>query len=258
MGNEIANGINNISTNSTLPKASKTKTLGKEDFMKLLVAQLQNQDPLKPLDGTDFTAQLAQFSSLEQLSNLNTEFKNMGLNQMAMNYAQSVNLIGKNVVTNSGNSITVNGPATELNYKLGKDAQSVTIKVFSKDGKLVKTWEETAQKAGMNKITWDTSDVPKGDYTFQVTANDAKGQAVSVETMTSGLVTAVHFRNNQILVTVNGKEVPLSNIIQVSQPEDPTGEVGGLKQPEILLDTVFQTMNQTMKMGQSLSSNKQG
>jgi flagellar basal-body rod modification protein FlgD len=239
MDSQIANGINNIS-NNTISKTNTTKTLGKDDFMKMLVAQLQNQDPLKPLDGTDFAAQLAQFSSLEQLTNVNTELKNVGLNQMAMNYSQSVNLIGKNVVTNSGNSITANGSSIDLNYKLAKDAQSVTISIFSKDGKLVKSWDETAQKAGMNKVTWDCSDVDKGDYTFRVVAKDAKGQAVSVETMTAGLVTAVHFRNNQILVTVNGKEVPLSNIIEVNQLEAPLSDMIGLKPSGNLLDDVLQ------------------
>lgn len=225
MDSKITTGIENTISKNVTSQTATTKILGKDDFMKLLLAQLKNQDPLKPLDGTDFAAQLAQFSSLEQLSNMNTELKNQSVSQMTMNYAQSVNMIGKDVVTNSGNSITANGSATDLNYKLAKDAQSVTISIFDKDGKLVKTWDETAQKAGMNKVTWDCSGVNKGDYTFQVIAKDTQGQTVSVDTMTTGLVTAVHFRNNQILVTVNGKEVPLSNIIEVKQPEIPLSNI---------------------------------
>lgn len=219
MDSKITTGIENTISKNVTSQTATTKTLGKDDFMKLLLAQLKNQNPLKPLDGTDFAAQLAQFSSLEQLSNMNTELKNQSVNQMTMNYAQSVNMIGKEVVTNSGNSLVVSGPTTDLNYKLATDAQSVTITILDKEGKLVKTWDESAQKAGMNKVTWDTSDVEKGDYTFQVIAKDSQGQTVSVDTMTSGLVTAVHFRNNQILVTVNGKEVALSSIIEVKQPE---------------------------------------
>ena len=95
----------------------------------------------------------------------------------------------------------------------------MTITILDKEGKMVKTWDETAQKAGMNKATWDTSNVEKGDYAYQVTAKDSQGQTVSVDTMTSGLVTAVHFRNNQILATVGGREIPLSSIIEVKQPK---------------------------------------
>ena len=131
MASNVLSGIDNIINQGVTPKTTTTKTLGKDDFMKLLLAQLKNQDPLKPLDGTDFAAQLAQFSSLEQLSNMNTELKNLSVNQMTMNYAQSVNLIGKNVVTNSGNSLTVNGSSTDLNYILAKDTPRASPSPFS-------------------------------------------------------------------------------------------------------------------------------
>jgi flagellar basal-body rod modification protein FlgD len=229
MDSNIFSAIDSTVNQSTaISQTTTTKTLGKDDFMKLLLAQLKNQDPLKPLDGTDFAAQLAQFSSLEQLSNMNTELKNLSVNQMTMNYAQSVNMIGKDVVTNSGNSIEVSGPTTDLNYKLATDAQSVTITILDKEGKLVNTWDQTAQKAGMNKVTWDTSGVEKGDYTFQVTAKDSKDQTVTVNTLTSGLLTAILFRNNQVLATVGGKEVPLSSIVEVKQPEPTSGIIDAL------------------------------
>jgi flagellar basal-body rod modification protein FlgD len=162
MDSNIFSAIDSTVNQSNTSQTTTTKTLGKDDFMKLLLAQLKNQDPLNPMDGTDFAAQLAQFSSLEQLSNMNTELKNLSVNQMTMNYAQSVNMIGKEVVTNSGNSLEVSGPTTDLNYKLATDAQSLTITILDKEGQLVKTWDETAQKAGMNKATWDTADVEKG------------------------------------------------------------------------------------------------
>lgn len=209
-------GIENIvSTTSTQSQASSTKSVGKDEFMKLLLAQLKNQDPLKPMDGTDFAAQLAQFSSLEQLMNLNTTLKTQSVNQMTLGYSQSVNMIGKEAVANSGNTVTANGQTTELNYRLAKDAQSVTISIMDKNGNLIKTWDESAKTAGMNSATWDSSGVAKGDYTYQIAARDSSGAPVTAETMTTGVVTAVHFRSNQILVTLNGREVPLSYIIEI-------------------------------------------
>ena len=101
MDTNIATGLENVTgktSTTTQTQTAQAKLLGKDDFMKLLLAQLKNQDPLNPMDGTDFTAQLAQFSSLEQLSNLNTELKVQSVNQMTLGYAQSVNMIGKEVV----------------------------------------------------------------------------------------------------------------------------------------------------------------
>ena len=224
MGANITSGLDNIvgqtSTTSTQSQASSTKSVGKDEFMKLLLAQLKNQDPLKPMDGTDFAAQLAQFSSLEQLKNLNTTLETQSVNQMTLGYSQSVNMIGKEAVANSGNTVTANGQTTELNYRLAKDAQSVTISIMDKNGNLIKTWDESAKTAGMNRATWDCSGVEKGDYTYQIAATNSFGAPVTADTMTTGVVTAVHFRSNQILVTLNGREVPLSDIIEIRKPEN--------------------------------------
>ncbi|MCE5264248.1 MAG: flagellar hook assembly protein FlgD [Deltaproteobacteria bacterium] len=207
-------------TGTTSSSQTATKTVGKDEFMKLLLAQLKNQDPLNPMDGTDFAAQLAQFSSLEQLTNLNTTLETQSVNQMTLGYAQSVNMIGKEVVANAGNTITATGQTASLNYQLASDAQSVTITILDKNGRLVKTWDESAKSAGMNHTTWDCSGVERGDYTYQVTAKDSFSSAVTAQTLTTGVVSAVHFRSNQILVTVNGREVPLSNIIEIKTPEN--------------------------------------
>lgn len=222
MGTNTTSGIDNIITptgsTGTQSQTSSMKSVGKDEFMKLLLAQLKNQDPLKPMDGTDFAAQLAQFSSLEQLKNLNTTLETQSVNQMTLGYAQSVNMIGKEAISNSGNTFTANGQTTNLNYRLAKDAQSVSISIMDKDGKLITSWEESAKAAGVNSAAWDASGVEKGDYTFQVSAKDSFGAPITADTMTTGVVTAVHFRGNQILVTLNGREVPLSDIIEIKQP----------------------------------------
>jgi flagellar basal-body rod modification protein FlgD len=224
MGTNATSGLENLISQSgatgTQSQTSGMKSVGKDEFMKLLLAQLKNQDPLKPMDGTDFAAQLAQFSSLEQLKNLNTTLETQSVNQMMLGYSQSVNMIGKEAVANSGNTITANGETTELNYRLAKDAQDVSISIMDKTGKLIKTWNESAKTAGMNRATWDCSGIEKGDYTYQITAKDSFGAPVTADTMTTGVVTAVHFRSNQILVTLSGRELPLSDIIQIKTPQN--------------------------------------
>ena len=172
MATNTISGLENIvsQTGATANQSqtSSMKSVGKDEFMKLLLAQLKNQDPLKPMDGTDFAAQLAQFSSLEELKNLNTTLETQSVNQMTLGYAQSVNMIGKEAVANSGNTVTANGQTAELNYRLAKDAQNVTISIMDKNGKLIKSWDESAKTAGMNSATWDCSGVDKGDYTYQI------------------------------------------------------------------------------------------
>jgi len=98
-------------TNSTASTTatSSTNTLDKNTFLKLLTTQLQNQDPLNPMDSTAFTAQLAQFSSLEQLTNVNTNLTSLITSQNTLLHGMSVNLIGKTVTTNDGTSGTVTG-----------------------------------------------------------------------------------------------------------------------------------------------------
>jgi flagellar basal-body rod modification protein FlgD len=215
MATTITTGIENVVATTGTTPTTTTKSVGKDEFMKLLLAQLKNQNPLEPLDGSDFAAQLAQFSSLEQLSNLNDQLKAQSVNQMTLGYAQSANMIGKEVVANSGNTVTANGGTIDLSYNLAKDADTVTISVIDKDGKVVKTWTESNQKAGLNKTTWDCSDVEKGEFTYQVYASDKLGNAVYAGTTTVGTVTAVHFRSNQIMATVNGREIPLGDIIEI-------------------------------------------
>lgn len=216
----VNNGLENVvGTSSSSTTTSSTTSLGKQDFMKLLLAQMKNQDPLEPMESTQFAAQLAQFSSLEQLTNMNTELTNQGVNQMTIGYAQSVNMIGKEAIVQNGNTIKVDGSTAEVNYRLGSDAAEVVISIYNESGSLVKTVEGTGLTAGINKTTLDCSDLATGEYTFKVSATDISGQSVTADTMISGLVTAAHFKNNTISLTVNGKEVALNDIVSVKQTE---------------------------------------
>jgi len=207
--------VDNSSISGATSTTSSKKTLGKDDFLKMLLAQLKNQDPLKPVDGTDFAAQLAQFTSLEQLTNMSTQLANMSSAQNASTEAQSISLIGKQVTTTAGNSVVVNGDSTALTYSLDKNAKNVTVSIYNSDGTLVDTLKYTDQAKGANTVTWNTADVTKGNYTFNIKATDKGGNNVSATTMVTGIVTGVQFKNNSIYLTVNGQDVPFSSIVSV-------------------------------------------
>lgn len=111
---------------TTVPKQNiTTKAMGKDDFLKMLIAQLKNQDPTNPQQGTEFAAQLAQYSSLEQLTNLNETMTRQGLSNNKLIEAQAVNLIGKQITAQTERTAAdgttgitpVNGQVTAINYR---------------------------------------------------------------------------------------------------------------------------------------------
>lgn len=105
MGTEIASGVT-------------SSTMGKDIFLKMLVSQLKNQDPLNPLDGTDFAAQLAQFSSLEQLTNINSAIETLSGNMSALNGSQMAALIGSEVTAVSDDTETT-GTVSGITFEDG-------------------------------------------------------------------------------------------------------------------------------------------
>ncbi len=211
-------GIESAIDTSNLQNTIQRNKIGKDAFFKMLVAQMQNQDPLNPIDGRDFAAQLAQFSSLERLDNINGQLKSMNLYQASLNNAQSINLIGKQV-TAKGNVIKVDGASTDLTYNLSRDAEKVEIKIYNEDGKLVDTLEFKGQKMGKNSVTWDSSGVSSGNYTFDVTAVDADDGNVDVSTMTTGPVNGVAFKKGSPYLSINGQEIPFGDVISVSDSQ---------------------------------------
>ncbi len=206
-------GINGTGTStSTSTVTTKATALGRDDFLKMLVAQLKNQDPLNPASGTDFAAQLAQFSSLEQLNNLNDGIKNLGLYQMNSGSLQAVSLIGKEVSTSGGNTFTVSGGTVNLQYRLASNAENVTVSVLDSSGAAVETIQMGAQSAGLNQVSWTG---PDGTYSYRVTTLESDGSVSNGETLLTGNVAAVSFRDGSIYLTVEGQEVSFNDVLSV-------------------------------------------
>jgi flagellar basal-body rod modification protein FlgD len=204
-------GVSSGTTNSTQPNKN---VLGKDDFLKMLIAQLKNQDPLNPLDGSNFAAQLAQFSSLEQLQNMNTQLGSLGSSLTSLNNSQAASFIGNGIYA-KGNNLNVNGPSTNIVYNLSQNVQKGTIRIYDSQGSLVQTLPFGSQNAGNNVMNWNSSRVKPGTYTFDVSAVDSKGNAVSTNTIIAGLVTGVTFKNNIPYLSVNGQDIAFGDVISV-------------------------------------------
>jgi len=210
------NAISATSSTATSTTSTAKNTMGKDAFMKMLVAQLQNQDPLNPMDGTAFVAQLAQFSSLEQLSNLNTTMSALPEYLGSFSNAQMANLIGNNA-TATGNVVEVSGSSAKITYRLPSNIQSGTIKIYNGNGSLVDTVKIGSQKTGLQSTTWNCSSQAAGSYTYEISATDSSGKEVTVDKMISGTITGVSFKDNLSYLNINGQEVAFSNVIAINK-----------------------------------------
>jgi flagellar basal-body rod modification protein FlgD len=212
--------VNSVSTSSSaaVTNSKSSNIVNKDDFFKMLVAQLKNQDPMKPLDATAFTAQLAQFSSLEKLDNVNSSLASLLAQQDLVNRVQSAQLAGKYVVASGdqADSFSAAGRPVELGYDLPEDARKVLITIYDKNGRAVDMIEKTDQFKGMNKATWNNGSARTGSFTFSIAAVDEQGRNLGAKTLTEGTVSKVNFRDGKVYVTVNNKEVGFDQILAVT------------------------------------------
>lgn len=208
---------------SKAPGPGGLKETPKEAFLNLLVAQLEHQNPLSPVENTEFTAQLAQFTSLEQLQAMNTNLTALMSAQSAANGLQAAVLIGKQVQA-QGNSthISTDGQVAPLHYTLGGASTKVEITIADKAGNNVRTLKPGTQKAGTQEVKWDGkndqgSALPEGAYRYTVNAEDKDGRTVSVNTSLNGIVDSVTYVDKNPYLVVGGTQVGLDDITQVTQ-----------------------------------------
>ena len=195
--------------------------LGRDQFLTLLVAQLKHQDPLNPLDGTDFTAQLAQFSSLEQQFGMNDNLEAIQESLMAQQSGNCLDYIGKTVRTNGNAIFTKDGHPDSGAYTLESQAD-VTIHIYDDQGLEVRRLYAGWQDAGEHTIDWDGRNdagdpVADGTYTFEVEATDEEGFVVSYDAYLTGEATGVIYEGGMAYVMIGDKLVAPENIVEVRQ-----------------------------------------
>ena len=203
-------------------------TMKKDEFLKLLVEQLKHQDPMSPMNSQDFASQLAQFSSLEQLTNMSGMMEDsvqadLMLTQ-AINNTMATSFIGKNVSA-AGDTITFSkdGPV-DISFQLNGRAENVTVNVIDGAGNIVKGMELGALSGGKQSHTWDGKntngdEVPEGEYKIQVIALDANDDPVSALTMVQGTITGVKYTDGTAVFVVNDEEIPFSSVIEITASE---------------------------------------
>ncbi len=238
-GNEdVGDVLNRIADPNWVDPKKKIRTSGgaelnKDAFLKLMLTQMKNQDPTNPMDSHDMAAQLAQFTSLEQLVNINDNLKEIKESQKPAAQFQALSLIGKTVSGDSSKVIHTEGTKGHLfEFELGADVVKSTITVKDGDGNAVRTIETGAMKKGKNQITWnvmsdDGLEVRPGEYQFLVDARDSSGSRVVSKTDFAGRISGVNFTPTGPVLLVGKQSVKLGDIKKIVDSEVESREAKG-------------------------------
>ncbi len=222
--------------------------LGEDEFMKLLVTQMQYQDPMEPQADTEFIAQLAQFSSLEQMTQINTTLKGgMGLSEdlaplgsladiqellnQSVQYnallSQSINntmiasFIDRTIKWQAGQVGLEESGDVEMMYGLDAHADSVVAKIYDESGALVNIITETDKSDGEHSLAWDGKNAagvrqPAGVYKIELFAYDADGNEQQLLPYFEGKVDGVLYREGQAYLNINDVLVSLADVMEIS------------------------------------------
>lgn len=212
-------------------KKNRTE-LGKDDFMKLMSAQLKYQDPVNPMKNEAMAAQLAQFSSLEQMMNVNSNLEKMAAAARPQENMMAASLIGKSVVTDSS-GISYDGKnEAEIKYTLPRAASSVTVSIVNAKGEVIRDIPGEALKEGPQVVKWNGKaanglDAPVGEYNYKISAVDDKKVPIELNLSASGVVTGVQFEGGKTMLLLGSKKIALSDISKV---EDVSSKASTAKQ----------------------------
>lgn len=202
-------------------KDSGSGVIGKDGFLKLLVSQLSNQDPLNPMEGQEFAAQLAQFSSVEALLNIDETLTGQGeLNALlaqSMNNGVAAGLIGRSVEA-PGNQLSWDGRAAATGmFDLKGTADSVKVEILDTSGAVVRTIDLGAMASGKHEFSWDGAadggvSQQAGAYAARVVATDKNGKSIESTSTIKGKVDRVTFSNDGVFLWIGQVKISMAQV----------------------------------------------
>ncbi len=216
-GSTLSSAIGASSAASTISENS----LGKDDFLQLLVAQLQNQDPLNPADPTEFTAQLAQYSSLEQLFTVNDNLETLTTLSSDMERLSALSLVGRSVVS-TGGELRYGGGEAVLGYRLPDAVTGGQLQVLDDRGAAVANISLQELGAGDHFLRWDGVDdsgqvLPPGEYRLAVAARQGEMVYNQGEPLTVGTVNGVDFDPAGSILVTDAGDFRLRDVTEVGR-----------------------------------------
>jgi len=191
-----------------------------DEFLQLLTTQLQNQNPLDPLDTNQFTSQLVQFASVEQQINMNTSLGTLISLQQTAQSTSALGFVGQTVTVSGATATLANGQAS-WSYTSPSPA-SATFTITNSTGQTVYSTSQTVQ-AGTQTFNWNGLDtngnsLPAGNYTMSISAQSSTGANVAIATRVQGVVSSVDLTQTPPVLTINGQTYAISQIQKISIP----------------------------------------
>jgi len=212
------------------------KELGKEEFLRLLVTQLRHQDPLSPANPEQFASQLAQFSSLERMVNieklLQDQMDASSLSTLALKADLGASFIGRQVLA-AGNRVEVAaGESPSVSVDIGSGGGQAVLTIRDLDGNEIATRPMGFREAG--RQTFNLGDLPAGSYSYDVTVTSVTGADVPVQTYTQGVVDGVSFQGGTVILRSGTLNFPLDNVVEVERAPVGAATVAAVTNARIL------------------------
>ncbi len=228
-GEDVGTVLNKVADANWVDPSKKMRTAGnpnldKEAFFKLMFAQMKNQDPMNPMKSHEMSAQLAQFSSLEQMQNMNSTLTEMKNGQKPAEQFQALSLIGKSVAGDSSQLVRgKDDKEHEFRFNLPMDTEEVAIKVRDSEGTIVKTYNMRNLKAGDHKITWNGMDESgnlqrPGEYSFISEGIASNGKKVAIKTDFDGIISGVNFSAEGPVLLIGKQTLRLRDVRKIVDP----------------------------------------
>ncbi len=225
----IGDVLNKIADPNYVDPSKKIRAVGsdkmdKDAFMRLMIAQMKHQDPTNPMQGHELAAQLAQFSSVEQLQNVNKTLEDMKAGQKPSESFQALNFIGKAVSGDSSKLVRIKGDKThDFSYQLSGDAKEAKFKVRNSAGEIIRTVDLKDLKKGTNSFTWNGQDdrgqaAPAGEYQFFLEATAANGTKLAVKTDFEGMISGLNYTPEGPVLLVGTQSIKLKDVKKIVDP----------------------------------------
>lgn len=213
--------VNNI-LSSTVGVAERSGTRLAEDFddfLVLLTTQLQAQDPLDPMDSSDFTQQLVQFTGVEQQIQANKNLESIAALVAFNGMTAAVSFLGKDVTVNQDTANLQEGSAVWV-YELAADARQTRLQIVDLNGSVVRTLDGPID-AGLHGFVWDGLDdsglqMPDGPYQLRVNATNVLDEPVPTDVYMRNRVDNIEMIGGEALLSVNGFRVPMTSVLSVA------------------------------------------